>query len=165
MSTAKMLVEAGFGNAIAPVTSTFTPAMMFTLPMLGAMALPYVPVIAVLLVFVSFYRVSLYRVSLYFVPFYVFRLPAMRLLPFRPAVLCPLIVNAFFVAWLLHIHMVLIRMLRHRLTTPMVLIRVLLPRRTIVFSLMFVSVILAGITFLVVAALCAGKRRGSQKQA
>ena len=43
MTAAKMRAEPVFRNAVAAVTATLMPSMMFMLPMLGAMALPNIP--------------------------------------------------------------------------------------------------------------------------
>lgn len=52
MSTAEMLMEADFRDAVTPVTSAFVPSMVFMLPMLCAMPLPNVAVCRVMFRFV-----------------------------------------------------------------------------------------------------------------
>ena len=58
VSPAKMRAETVFGNAVASVAPAFAPAMMFMLPMVCAMAFPYLsPGVLVVLVPVRFTHV------------------------------------------------------------------------------------------------------------
>ncbi len=136
VSAAKMSAEAVFRNAVAPITPTFAPSMMFTLPMLRALALPNVSRPGVLFVFVP---VSLAHVFLPICPL------VMWLLPFWPVLAFPLLVRPSFAALLRPI--------------DLVSLRVLLRRRTSVFVLMLVPLLLLGTSLpcVLVAVLWVGK--------
>jgi len=103
VSTAKMRAEAVFRNAVAPVTPTFAPSMMFMLPMLGAMALPYISRSGVVFGFVPRYLAHVLRPISPLV---------MWLLPFSAVLVCPLLlVRALFVPFLRPIRLVSVRVL------------------------------------------------------
>jgi hypothetical protein len=137
MTTAKMRSEAVFRDAVATVTPAFVPGMMFTLPILCAVALPNISRSGVLFVFVPVCRAHMFR---------PISLPVTWLLPFRAVLVCPrLLVRALFAP--------LLRSIRR------VFVRVLLRRRASVFLLMLVSLLLLGTSLpsVLVAVLCVGR--------
>src|SRR6267142_2669756 len=111
-SAAKVIVEADFGNAVAPVAATLAPGMMFMLPMRRAMALPRIPP-GVLFVLTFVFKAADLAYVLRLMRLLWMRLVVTGLFPFRPA---PRLVMLFVRGLLMHMLRAslaaLVRMLR-----------------------------------------------------